>query len=317
MEKVKVYTLIGFIIILLTSVFGFIIYKQNQIIENQKSIEANVILQKQLVDGIVRSQNQFASKDDIENFAKQNDLNLKAVQKDLDTLGATVKSVTITIAKSNPQVVEYVPTTSVGKENPTPTIVDTYSYLNKEQRLNVFENFGKLNVPFGTIGFSAWQKDPWSLDIKQREYKLSTVIGVDDSDRQIAYNKFSVVVDGKSYELPITSEIKQTTPDPRFFIWNPRLFLGLSGGIDTSGKSQFGPTVSIALMSYGKTKTSSDFVFLGFGGLLKDHPALEISPVMYNIGQHVPLIKNTFIGPTYTFDTNKTSGFMLGLKVGL
>src|SRR5678815_4156297 len=70
--------------VVVVGALGFIIYKQNEISNRQTAIEQNIIASKQLVDGIVRSQSSWATREDMEKFIKDNGVNLRAIQDDLD-----------------------------------------------------------------------------------------------------------------------------------------------------------------------------------------------------------------------------------------
>ena len=324
-EKLKeIATGIGVLAVI--SLLCFLIYKQFQLSDQQYEIQTSLIEQKQLADGIIRAQSQYASNEDIEALAKNNNLNLKEIEKDLDKFRADIASINIVTVRSNGQQSTNIPSTGTGTVNPNPPLTcpdgsncDPFGYQVKEQRLEVIEDFNASKIPFGSIGFSAWSNNPWSVDIKPRTYKITTVVGIDENQRQLFYNKFSIDIDGKSYNLPITSEVKQLYPSPSLS-WNPRLYLGVESGITTSAKAELAPSVTVSLLSYGKFKSAPDFTFLHVGaGFLfaEQKPTLTFAPAMYNVGQHLPLMKNTLFGPMMHISTNQTIAFMLGLKVGL
>jgi hypothetical protein len=311
--------------VLLVSTLGFIVYKQIEISTRQQAIEANVVAQKQLVDGIVRSQATWATKGDVDNLIKNNGINLQAIQNDLDKLHAAVSSINVAVAVSTGQHAVNVPTTSGPIVNPNPidpANPDPYGYMSKQQQLALNEDFGTVKVPFGSVGFSAWQKDPWNYDVKSREYHLNTVVGTDENQRQYYYNKFVVKVDGKDYEVPIkTATTSQVYPTAKFSWWNPRLFVGADGGVNISqGKGEFTPSASIGIMSYGRYKTQPDFSILEVGagyGTVSKKAQLVITPITYNIGKHIPLMNNTYIGPSLSIGAGGDISLMGGIRVGL
>lgn len=324
-EKIKEISA-GIGVLAIIGLLCFLIWKQFQLSDQQYEIQTSLIEQKKLADGIVRAQSQYATKEDIEAFAENNDLNLKIIEEDLNKFRADIASINVVTVRSNGQQHTNVPSTGTGTTNPNPpmtcpdgTNCDPFGFQVKEQKLEVVEDFNASKIPFGSIGFSSWNANPWSVDIKPRTYKVATVVGTDENQRQIFYNKFTIDVDGKSYNLPITSEVKQVYPSPSLS-WNPRLYLGVESGITTSAKAELSPSVTVSLLSYGKFKTTPDFTFLHVGaGFLfaEQRPTLTFAPAMYNIGQHLPLMKNTFFGPMIHLSTNQTVAFMLGLKVGL
>ena len=78
------------------------------------------------------------------------------------------------------------------------------------------------------------------------------------------------------------------------FRWNPNLNLNLSISTKTTL-----PSIGIGLFSYGKTKSDNDLLFLNiYIGGNTNKSTIGISIIQYNIGKHLPLISNTFIGPS-------------------
>src|SRR3954464_13820885 len=68
---------------------------QHDIINKQTAIEKSMIEMKQLGDGIVRAQAQYASKDDLEKFAKQNNVDLSPIKNDLERLNAQIQGISV------------------------------------------------------------------------------------------------------------------------------------------------------------------------------------------------------------------------------
>lgn len=321
-------------VILGLGMLSFIVYKEVEISKRQQAIETQVVLQKNLVDGIVRSQNQYATKDDVEKFIKDNGVNVKAIQDDLDKLHADITAVNIAVVNSKGQTGNNIPTTNTGPSNPDPIPVsickdgtpcpnaDPFGYLRVQQNLSLTEDFGSVRVPFGSAGFSAWQPHPWSIDIKPREYHVTSVIGTDEEQRIYFYNKFTLKVDGHSYDLPITTaETKQEYPEAKFSYWNPRFYIGADAGVGLSPlKSEFTPNFNLSIMSYGKYKTFPDFSIIEFGlgyGLSSQKTQLIFTPVSYNIGQYFPFMHNVYAGPSIHLGIDGNVGVMFGIRVGL
>lgn len=319
--------------ILTFGALSFIIYSQVQISKRQTAIETSVVAQKTLIDGIVRSQSTWATKDDVNQFIKDNNINLKAIQDDMAKLHAEVTAVNVVVTASLAQHGTNIPSTGTGQVNPNPVPTtcpdgtpcpnaDPYGYQVKTQLLSLNENFGSIQVPFGSVGFSAWKPAPWSIDIKAREYKSSSVVGTDENQRMYFYNKFSVTVDGKSYDLPIkTATTEQVYPDPKFSWWNPRLFMGADGGVNISQfKGEVTPSINVGIMSYGRYKTQPDFSVLQVGigyGIVSQKPQVIFTPVAYNVGKHIPLMNNTYIGPSIHVGTDGSFSVMASIRIGL
>lgn len=314
--------------VLLVGTLGFIIFKQIENSNRQLAIQTELVAQKQLIDGIMRSSAQWGTKDDINKFITDNGVNLKAIQDDLSTLHAEVNAVNVLVATSNGQHGINIPSGPTIPNNPVnsnpidPKNPDPFGYQKTQQNLALNEDFGTLKVPLGSVGFSAWQEKPWSIDIKAREYNVATVVGTDENQRMYFENKFSLKVDGKEYDVPIkAATTKQIYPEAKFSWWNPQLFLAVDGGVGLSPvRGEFTPGVRVGIMSYGKYKTQPDFSVLQVGGgfgTVSQRPQVTVSPVMYNIGQHIPLMHNTYLGPSLGIGTDGNVTIMGGIAVGL
>lgn len=321
------------------ALLSVIVYQQFQLKSQQSAIQNQVIQQQQLVDGIARSQDQYATKADISKFVSMNDLNLKAIQDNLSKLNASVSSINVIVADSIGQKGNNIPSSNVGPVNPKPPITgdvpcpnggtvkcpntDPFEYQRAEQDLTLNENFDKTKVPIGTVGFSAWQQNPWNINILPREYNVDTVVGTDENQKQIFYNKFTVKVNEKEYIIPIkTATTKQEYPSPTFSFWNPRLLMGLDGGVNVNHvQGEFVPNINVGIMSYGQYKTTPDLSVLEVGvgyGTVNKTGELIITPVAYNIGKKLfsPFMNNTYIGPSVMVGTDGSFVVGAGLRVG-
>jgi hypothetical protein len=313
---------------------AFIIYNQQQLKNQQTAIQTQIVQQQQLVDGIMRSQSQYATAADLAKFASDSNINLKAIQDNLKTLNSSLAAINVITADSNGQNQNNLPSTGTGPANPKPPTPvacvngtcpnqDPFGYQKVQQNLALNEDFGTLKVPFGTVGFSAWQQNPWDVAIQPREYNVDTVVGVDENERQTFYNKFSVKVGDKNYDIPIkTATTKQQVPTATWSWWNPRLLMGLDGGVNISRvQGEFTPSVNLGIMSYGQYKTTPDFSILevGFGfGTVNKTGQVVVTPVAYNIGKKLfsPVMNNTYIGPSLSIGTDGSIGAGVGLRVG-
>ncbi len=80
--------------------------------------------------------------------------------------------------------------------------------------------------------------------------------------------------------------------------WNPHLDAGVLAGLETyTGKGHFGGSVGISLMSYGLTKNDMTWRFLRPGVTLSNKIGVDLAPVMYNVGEPLPLVSDLYIGP--------------------
>lgn len=313
---------IGVLLLLFTLLF--MVKTQKDISDKQQAIEKSMVEMKQLGDGIVRSQGQYVSKDDLDKLGQDLGLNLKTIKSDLGSLGANLQGInTMTVATSGYHGTGLASGGTKSNGNPAAPIgTDPYGYLTNMQIFALNEPLGSNNVPFGQATFSAWQPKPWGLDIYPRNYNVATVIGQDADGRHYTYNKFTVTTQGKTYEVPIqSSKFEEVYPDPSFS-FNPRIYLGLNGGaiVNPLPHAEMTPVLSVFLFSYGKLKADPDWATLGLGigyETQMSRPVLAITPITYNIGHHLPLVRNLHIAPTITVDTKGSFSVLGGVFVGL
>lgn len=321
-------------VIVLFSALGLIMYIQNNISKRQDAIEQGIVAQKELADKIMRSQSEYATKSDIQQFAKDNNIDIKDLNKDLKKLNAEVVSVNNIKVASVGVNDKNVKSTGNGEKNPEPLTElkckdgvcenpDKFGYLNQEKKLKLNEPFSdRTKVPIGNVGFSAWKPNPWSINLSPREYNVTTVVATDENQRQFIYNKIFVVVDGKTYILPINkAHTKQQYPMPHFNWLNPSLNLGVAGGMYlTEFHGEILPNLGINLMSYGTYDKLPDVKILNLGvgyGSSEKNIHMFVSPILYNLGSELPLIDNFYIGPSLSVTTDGNSAIFLGVSVGL
>ena len=315
---------------------AFIIYNQHQISTQQAAIQSQVVAQQQLANNITRSMAEWTTKADLQKFADANSVNLQTIQDNLSKLGATVDAINVITSKSTAQVLTNQNSTGTIK-NPNPTTpvtvtcdgkqitcpnADPYGYQANEQVYTLNEKFGNSLIPFGSVTFDASQAAPWSENIPARTYKNTTTLGIDENQRIYPYNTLSVNVNGKDYPLPVTTaQFQQIYPAPKFTFWNPRLYLGIDGGVDLTGVTgSAGPSINLQIMSYGKFKNQPDFSILQIGAgydMVNKRPNFLLTPAAYNIGSHIPLMSNLYLGPTIGLDTAGHFEILGSLTVGL
>lgn len=306
----------------------FIIYKQIEISNRQAAIETQIVEQKQLADNIMRSMSQYATKQDIDNFAKNQNLNLDAIKKDLASLNANLVALNNVVVVSKGQSGSGQGSTGTTPNTEPPKVdpnhPDPYGYLSNRQEYSLNEQFENVIVPFGKVGFSAWKDKPWDYNIYPREYQLTNVIGTDENQRHYVYNKFAVKVGDKSYDIQVKqAQTLEEYPTAKFSLWNPKLHLNVSGGVGIStapvkGDASIG--VSMGIMSYGRFKTTPDLSIMQVGvgyQVNSQRPDITINPINYNIGKLLPgnVANNTYLGPSLQINT--AGNIFLGAALGL
>jgi hypothetical protein len=304
--------------VVLIGALGFILFKQIENSNRQKAIETSLVEQKQLIDGIVRSQSQLTTKADLEKYITDSGVNLAAIKADLEKLHAEVNAVNVVVASSNGQRANNLPNVKPPTNNPTnpnpvdPKNPDPYGYMAAQQNFQLNEDFGTIKVPLGSVGFSAWQEKPWSINILGREYQVVNVVGLDENQRAYYYNKFTVKIDDKVYDIPIkTATTKQEYPTASWSFWNPRAFLTAGGAVNLTAappKGSANAGLTVGVISYGQFKNAPTLSVLQVGAVYEtgtQRPAVVVNPINFNIGGLFPtgLVNNTYVGPSIQLDT--------------
>lgn len=324
--KYYFYAAITFIIV----GFVYIIWQQYKIAGFQENIDRSIVEMKELSDKVVRSQSQYATKDDLEKIAKDLKFNLDEVEDDLDKLNANVVAINQVLASTPGYDGHGLPSDGTEpNENPTEpiscpdgTCPDPYGYLSNAQILSLMEPFSDgTAIPFGETKFKAWQENPWDLKIYPRNYNVTTVLGQDEEGRHYAYNKFSVTSQGQEYSIKINdAKLVEVYPESKFR-WSPRLYLGADIGTHLNPPSaEVTPNLQVTLFSKGRTKVNPDWTFVGVGvGFESQNKNISVllSPFNYNVGQLLPLMNNLYVGPTLGVNPQGNISVMGGVRVGL
>jgi len=129
----------------------------------------------------------------------------------------------------------------------------------------------------------------------------------------------------RGIQLPIeikSAEFKQVRRKTKdFYIWSPHINLNLdvsSNNIDSDSDINI-PVyggISFSTSGYGRTKNDLTWRFIDFGISTngKDIYA-KFTPVLYNIGEPLPIISNTFIGPFIGLSTESDKVIGLGVSI--
>lgn len=323
-KNYKVKAIIIGSILILVSCLIFIVKVQYDTIARLKSIETSVVESKDIGNGIIRAQSAYVTQNDLERLLKEQNINIESIKNDLKTLGADIQGVnTISVVTPGYNGNNLPTTNTTPNPNPVNQINnDPNGYFKNQQWFALTEPFNNNTIPFGKVGFSAWQDKPWSLEVLPRKYESITVLGQDEDGRHYAYSKFQIETNGKIYTVPISSaKLVEEYPNSKFS-FNPRLYLGIDGGIIINSPihAEITPNIGLSFFSYGKTKVSPQWSFatlgLGYSTQQKDI-VLILSPINYNIGKDIPLIDNLYIGPSFSVDVYGNLGLYLGVKVAL
>jgi len=100
----------------------------------------------------------------------------------------------------------------------------------------------------------------------------------------------------------------------KWFWWAPHVDVGAFGGYHTYLKPGFGGSIGFSVMGYGLTENDLTWRVLRVSGDISDTFGFGLTPVMYNLGDPIPLVSNLWIGPHVTFNLDGSQ--IVGLWIG-
>jgi len=322
MEK-RTAIVFSLVVAVIITILLFIVKLQYDALNKYKGVEDSIVEMKQLKDNIARNEAKYVTEERLKQFAKESNIDLKPIQDDLKDLNAEIKGINKVTSSTPGGVFVTLPSTSSEprKDEAPNEPLDKYGYLKNKQFLKLDEPLSNgKKVPWGQVGFSAWEKNPWEYSVLPRKYTTVNVISTNEDGRHFAHSKMYVEVDGKKENLPISdAKFVEQYPESKFKFY-PRLYLGLNGAWKVPSQADAIPDLILSLFNFGKLKEKPDWTFLGLGfGYAVDSKQLlfQINPVNYNVSRFIPFTNNLFVGPSFGVDFERNSYISIGVHSGL
>lgn len=126
---------------------------------------------------------------------------------------------------------------------------------------------------------------------------------IDDSGKELGKMELS------NFEVVVTDET-----EPHFFWWAPHVDVGILGGWHSANGFSAGGSIGFTPMAYGRTANDLTWRFVRISLDLSGSAGIGLSPVLYNIGDPLPLVSNIWIGPHLMWDFKKDG--LLGVFIG-
>ena len=291
-------------------------------------IQQSHVAYSQISETLARAENQMVTKAELEAFAKETGVDLRAIKKDLKGLDADLSAIGQTVASIEGQVEENQGSDDVIEHNPGDQpenceLCDVHGYTAATQVKDI--SLGEM--PHAQVQFDASKNKPWTIQSDDVDVEVTTVLGESDKeDVTIFYhtvsmfNKSRPELAGKEYKLKITSSkfVQTLDTSKEFYWWAPHLdlssdnlFILDSGGDDFY---RFGGSIGFSVMGFGRNKSDLDwkFIRLGVGINSNESAYVSLEPVKYNIGKFIPLISDLWIGAGILWDSNWGISISLG-----
>ena len=278
-----------------------------------------VIDQKSIAEDVTRSRTEIV--EDLEKELKEKQSNYDKILKDMELLQAQLTAFQTVTGKTPGKIVSGVKSDIITPSDIVPDVwptdskyvLDPSNYLSTKQTLFLSEPIGKSDVKIGEVSFSGYSPNPWEYKILPKKYTVTTVLGETESGKQVAYNTFTIEVDGKKYNVPVDGVLQQEKNKDKLYWWNPKLGIGLSAGASNKLDFVYSGGVFFSPMSYGEKKNPT--ILIGQVGLgYYKSPELILAPVAFNIGKLTNFTHNTYVGPQLHTNFN-TYSIQFGLMV--
>ena len=156
-------------------------------------------------------------------------------------------------------------------------------------------------MPLATVYYSPEQDDVEgrvTTNAHEIEFKAEVIESVskDGSKTHVvnawAENSYSSESKGKKFEIDLNIGEWFVEKPSKSFMWNINLNASMLASM-----YEFYPAVGLSVWSYGYTKKDCDWKFANIFVGATDDVRVGVSPVAYNIANHLPLINNVFLGP--------------------
>lgn len=317
------------LVALIAALIGVIAWQRSRLSDAEARVrELSSVGQVSLPDGTVRAAEIQTAPGGADEFASHLGVDLSQIRNDAAALGASVNSLVASTVRTYGKTQaglassasEARPAASAAAPSEAPPGVDRWKYTESRQVLTLTEPAPGGEVPWGTVGFSAWQQAPWDIQVLPRSYKSYTVGAIGSDGKRHAYTQFEIEVDGRTYKLPVANAQYVEDEPPSSFRWRltPMLGIGIGPFVHAAEGVAVLPGLQFALASYGQPGTFATWVFAvpgvayepRLGGL-----ALTLVPAYFNIGKPLPLLENLYVGPDVAVQFG--GGVSVGVSAGV
>jgi hypothetical protein len=290
-------------------ILAFLIFDCNS---SKNSYLKELQIKQKQIDDITRSSSSNLTKEEVKQLLKENKIDLSKIENDLKSLGGKVEALNQVQVVSVYQNRTNVPTENVVAKPQEKVEVKPEELKQETQYISIGEQFANQNLPFGKVGFSFWRKDPWEYEVYKRNYRITNVISKDKDNNTIVYNKFTVNVKDKDYDILIDkADSYQILPENKFHLY-PKIFLSVGSGYSFNKSLTTAVYLYGNFIQYGKYRNNPTFSILNMGiGTNFEGYKISIVPVFVNLQSISKLLQNSYLGIGIGMDFNRTADLTL------
>jgi len=254
-----------------------------------------------------------------DNALKEALADIKARKEKITNLGLTIASLENDIRKLRTESShEY----KAGTNDPNEQYFIDIMYPVKDKEGKV-----EKEIPYAWAIFYPNKPDAekWKYGIYKLDYNIRTIQTEQKDGHTNTYTEVWFENNqrkaSRDYRVPVkieSSEFKQEDiKEQSFYWWTPHLSLNLDAALKTDASSAVGGGISFSTSGYGRTENDLSWKLIDIGLSTNGSETwAKFTPFSYNIGEHIPLISNTFIGPFVGYEFNDGSTiYGLGLSI--
>lgn len=319
------------VLLIVATLVGVIAWQQARIRTQAGQLAAAAAVQRvTLADGTARVDALVTQTGGAEQAAEQAGASLEQVRQDTVALGAHLNALVASTVRSAGLRRVGVASSASEPRGPTAALAsdgaagdDKWQYTQTKQTLRLVEPFKNgTQVPWGKAAFSAWQRNPWDVEVFERSYKSFAIGSVGPDGVRRVYTQFVIEVGGESFKLPVTEAQYVEDAVPARFRWRlkPMFAFGIAPFVRGNDGVAVLPGLQLAVAGYGSVPELPTWMFGAVGVSYEPRlqgAAVMIVPVSYNVGDPLPLLDNLYLGPAVGVQFGGGVSVGLALQVGL
>jgi len=264
-------------------------------------------------------------KDELSEITKKNSQAMNAMLAEIKKNNEKVNNIGSIVGKLNNEVVELKVAASKTYEGTKPGDPNAYEF--KKIYYTTKDEKGKeMKVPVAWAMYfpNRPEGERWKDDVYPLEFHAQ-VIQAEQQDGQLntytqlwMENNKDKESKGVEYPLPVEqAEFKQLRiKEKKMHWWAPHVNLNVDGGYSSALDAVVAGGISFSFSGYGKTTNDLTWRFFDFGiSTNGDDTYFKFTPFTYNIGEVLPLISNTFLGPFIGITTDRDYIVGIGLSI--
>lgn len=272
----------------------------------------------QLTENLVRAQTDVVSslKDEIKELQKERPELIELIKKNKET----IKNIGQIRAGWNENVSRKLKTAS------DHTYKAGTGHINEQytKYINLTTSEGDVRIAWVQFFPNREPENMWNTGVDQVDYFARIVqaeqkSGIENTYPEVWIENRRKEYKGKKFPIEIKyAGFKQGKPNPaKFHLWAPRFSLNVDAAVGSDVEDPAGAGVSFSVMGYGTSTNDLSWRFIDFGFGFNNHQTWsKFTPAAYNLGKHIPIIENTFLGPFVGYDFEAlTELYGIGLSV--